>query len=764
MTTFMQRVQSAFGDVRARLDGWVNLAASIGTTSGRLGGFRFQANDRIDDTTLEAMYDGDGYAARIVDALPRYALRKPFVVSTGEAAMDTAISSQIDSLALRRYLLEAWSWGRLFGGALLWVGADDGRAPVDPLDYNNIRSIRFLSVHDRCLAMPVAYFTDPLHPDFGTPSLYRIEQQGARGSGSAIVHASRLVRFGGVLTTRRQRVRNNDWDNSVLQRVWDKLLAFNAAYANGGTLLADASQGVYKIKGLMEMMAGSESDLLQRRLMIMDQSRSIARAVLLDAEMEDFSRVETSLTGLPDVIDRFALYLAGVAEMPVTVLMGRSPAGMNATGEADITLWYATVGAEQGNYLQPRLERVMRMLLRAKNGPTGGVEPKDWKLSFASLYDMTPKETAELRKITADTDKTYIDAQVVTPEEVATSRFRPEGWSAEMVIDLEARAAATENASPSDAPKTDATTAITAIAKPIIDAVAAREMPRATGVVSLMHDLGDTDPARAESILGDVGVSFFTKPDPAAVNELEMLRTENARLTRSQRSTQQMLTRVLERNRNGELVVGNVFAGPPSETEVGDVLEEGDTIAVPADMPAGKTLDSRRVLRADGKGVAVLLPVRWETVIATGMVPTVPAQELHLTLAYLPDGETLDASKRRALEDLVHGWAQRAPRLEGTIAQLARFPGDDGRDAIVLLVECPALHETREALARLLEANGIVVASDYAFNPHITIAYVPSGAGAATATALRRAPVTFREVAVWQGDKHGAGYDLAGAP
>jgi hypothetical protein len=40
--------------------------------------------------------------------------------------------------------------------------------------------------------------------------------------------------------------------------------------------------------------------------------------------------------------------------------------------------------------------------------------------------------------------------------------------------------------------------------------------------------------------------------------------------------------RLPERNRNGELVLGRIIADKPTETEEGDVLEEGDAVAVPA--------------------------------------------------------------------------------------------------------------------------------------------------------------------------------------
>jgi hypothetical protein len=53
-------------------------------------------------------------------------------------------------------------------------------------------------------------------------------------------------------------------------------------------------------------------------------------------------------------------------------------------------------------------------------------------------------EESTLRNQQAQTDAIYITNQVVTPAEIALSRFRKEGWSAETSIDFEVREAAQE--------------------------------------------------------------------------------------------------------------------------------------------------------------------------------------------------------------------------------------------------------------------------------------------------------------------------------
>ena len=53
-----------------------------------------------------------------------------------------------------------------------------------------------------------------------------------------------------------------------------------------------------------------------------------------------------SLTGVTEVMDRMINMVAAVSGIPVTVLMGQAPAGLNATtSESDIRSWYDGSGA-----------------------------------------------------------------------------------------------------------------------------------------------------------------------------------------------------------------------------------------------------------------------------------------------------------------------------------------------------------------------------------------------------------------------------------
>lgn len=569
-----------------RADSWANTLIGVGTSLGKTN-FRHQltGEEYLSLVDVENLYNFDGIAARVVDAVPKHALRQGFTISTGDAAQETAITEALDALRVTETTRLAWTWGRLYGGGALYLGVDDGRAPDEPIDERNLRAVRWITDVDRRDLYPMTWVSDPERADFGRPETYRLTRMGGTSTQTVTVHASRIIRFEGPAPTRRRRLQLQGWGDSSLQRMYAELQAARGAFAAAGVLLQEASQGVLKIKDLMSMMASDTDDTMKRRLELMDMSKSVARALLLDADGESFERVEVgSLTGVTDVMDRMIRMVAAVSGIPVTVLMGQAPAGLNATGDSDIRSWYDEVASERAQVLQPRLRRLIRLVLRSAEGPTGGVEPEGWKIVLPSLWQMTPAEQAELRAKVGATDVAYVTAQVLTPEEVATSRFRREGWSDDTSIDLDAREAAMEadaaaTANPmGDAPGSDHAEA----AGDVIARVASREIPRDAGVALLVSSLG-MDPAAAEAAMGESGRTHFTTADPSDGAELERLRTENAKLKASNQGHQAYTARVIQKARDGGVELGAFTSAQPTETAEGDELAPGDVVAVPVD-------------------------------------------------------------------------------------------------------------------------------------------------------------------------------------
>src|SRR5690606_930445 len=63
--------------------------------------------------------------------------------------------------------------------------------------------------------------------------------------------------------------------------------------------------------------------------------------VQLMSKEDDFQQFTLqNFTGINDIYESFMLDVSGAAQIPVTKLFGRSPAGFQATGESDLRNYY----------------------------------------------------------------------------------------------------------------------------------------------------------------------------------------------------------------------------------------------------------------------------------------------------------------------------------------------------------------------------------------------------------------------------------------
>lgn len=96
-----------------------------------------------------------------------------------------------------------------------------------------------------------------------------------------------------------------------------------------------------------------------------------------------------------------------------------------------------------------------------------------------------------------------------------------------------------------------------------------------------------------------------------------------------------------------------------------------------------------------------------------------PAEELHVTVAYLGAAADVDGD---ALREAVAELAGRRP-FTAQLAGLARFTGGD-KDALVALVDSPDLEELRRDTLDALHERGIFVSREHGYTAHLSLLYL----------------------------------------
>jgi phage-related protein (TIGR01555 family) len=407
---------------------------------------------------LMELYRGNDLAARICDRPAEDMTREGFETSIdGDEQAGDDVDAAADDLQVLARFNEALRKSSAAGGAAVLIGAvDKAGDPSLPLDEKRLERVDFLTVLDAREIYPTSYYADPFAPKFGLPRTYRVQpafltgsNAGAgdltqdrtkfiTGSSFAQVHESRIIRFEGVNVNRWQMRETLGWGDSKLERPWKVLRNHDIGWDAASYLLTDFAQAVFKMDGLKEAVTSGNAKLVQDRAAIMEMQRSFMRMVLIGKD-DEFERKPTPLSGLPETLDRLSKRLAAAADMPVTILFGESPAGLNATGSNEVRNYYDRIKARQKTDLLPQLRRILRLLFLSKRGPTGGVEPEKWNVTFRSLWQPTDQETATAYQAFAAGDASNVNAGILEPEEIAISRYGGRKFGTVVRIQTESR-------------------------------------------------------------------------------------------------------------------------------------------------------------------------------------------------------------------------------------------------------------------------------------------------------------------------------------
>ena len=429
-------------------DSWQNFITGLGVRGrDKSRGMRFYNRKPLTFTELDALYAFDSMAGRIVDDIVEDGFRCGWKLkfSKGGKSIDSEMAAQLNARVkawhkatlMPQRVEEHMKWSRAYGGANLIVGADDGGEPFEELNAGALKSFAWMRSVDRFQLTP-GFVTEgnPAKPGYGKPLHYTVAcitpthgivDESPWSISNLRVHSSRMFRSEGLPMNDRMQMVNDGWGLSVLERPYDDLADYASIKASSRAIVADFSQGVYKIKDLVGQLSADRGTLLARFKM-MDYVRSSVNAILLDADGEDFQRQTTSVAGLSDLMTHAQIALSSSSGEPMTKLFGLSPGGFG-TGEAEGDNWDDKVKAWQDKYLRPVLAFVYRILFAT---PEFKDVPSEWEIEFAPLQLESPAETADTKLKNAQHDAVYIDRGVIAPGDVAESRFGGERYGEDL--------------------------------------------------------------------------------------------------------------------------------------------------------------------------------------------------------------------------------------------------------------------------------------------------------------------------------------------
>ena len=410
-----------------KFDGWMNVLTGLGVSgSDKKVGAAMQFSPMA-PKDASALYAGNDIAETIVDFPVDEAFRKEFKFFSAEKGEEIhnevmALFSQYDFLTK---FTDAAKRARLQGKAFILIGGNGVSDYSLPLEIKGPFLPGFLTVLDREELKVEEINNDITSPGFKTPASYSLKNADSNVAGK--IHASRLIILNGSKLPFDSYKDNSYSHDSVLNKVAEAIRDYDAGFSGAATILTDFTQGIYKIKNLAHLIAsGREKDVVAR-LKLIDTTKSIVKATVLDAE-EDYTRQTPNNSGHPEMLSKFENRLVTASKMPHTIILGDGSTGtLSGAGESEAKVWANFIKGLQVSQYKPELLRFAKILL-------GQAAPADLDIDFPPIVEMSEKDKSEIYRNMAQGDQIYLVNQVLDPDEVALSRFGGRDFSLDTTL------------------------------------------------------------------------------------------------------------------------------------------------------------------------------------------------------------------------------------------------------------------------------------------------------------------------------------------
>ena len=383
-------------DQDASAEGMQNKRTGMGGEADKSGGISYIPR-RFSRRQLEAIYHNSWSAARFIDLLPNDMVTRGRQWRSDDEGLIQTIEEAETQLHVLNRVGRAMKLGRLMGTSMV-VMMIDGQDMADPLEINRVREgqLTNLLVVDRFDTNPVAWVRHPYDPQYGFPDIYDVRLiDGTRLQ----THASRVVRFEGreSLSSNGWQINaQRDWGVSELAYAIDAINQQHSTASGVNHLVQEASVFVMKVQGyndLIRGVQGSSEASLEQRVSLVNRLKSIYRTLVADPN-DDVERISVQFGGLYQLLEMYTLLLASIAGVPATRWLGRSPAGLNSTGEGDERNYAIDLLSFQRTNLTPQIRPLDAVI--ARNIGTAEPVEYDW-LPITEISEKDRAETSRTR-------------------------------------------------------------------------------------------------------------------------------------------------------------------------------------------------------------------------------------------------------------------------------------------------------------------------------------------------------------------------------
>lgn len=483
---------------------------------------------------LDSMYRSSWIVGRMVDVVAEDMVRGGIDIQAEmQPGKVDELLRYMQRMGVNARLSDVLKWSRLYGGAVAVI-LIDGADTAEPLRLDDVVKDSFKGLHvlDRFQVTPSSQVVKDFGPMLGYPEYYSVND--SQGLGSLKIHHSRILRFVGVELPYTERLKEQGWGASSVERAYDRILALDSSTHGSANMMMRSYLRTIGVKDLRSVLAagGKAEKALHKMFDMIRAMQTNEGLTLLDAD-DTFQTHNWTFAGVYDALQAFAEQIAGATGIPLIRLLGQSPKGFS-TGESDLRTYYDTIATAQDDDMRPPLETLLPILSMSLWGKP---LPDNTQFNFNDLWQPTEMDKSTIATQDAQAVAGLYTAGLITEEEAKialrdggriTGRFSfISDEDIESAKEQEAPAPSIESGQP-DAPdvstggKDEPTPqeislngAQVASMMQIVTNVSQGILPRDTGIEMLMAAF-PLSQSQAEKIMGEVGKSFV----PASPEEV----------------------------------------------------------------------------------------------------------------------------------------------------------------------------------------------------------------------------------------------------
>jgi hypothetical protein len=341
---------------------------------------------------------------------------------------------------------EASRIARHHGDAYVLMGVADGLEPNEPINYNNIQSLEWLKVISKYYVIPKQEGNRgkySQHPEFY--EVTKTDQVDGKNI-PRLWHHSRVLRFkGNEVVDESSLAINGGHNDSVIQSFYEVWLSWHNGIMAGSAMLADYDQAVYKFKGLGQALAEDKrrgnrdnQEAIRQRLLTADIGRSVAKALLIDMDDEDFMYHNRNYGGAEPIMKQLKEALISEVDTPNYIIFNTTNAvgtSLSTNQTAGLAQRYDWVGHKnnwmEDNWVDP-LAQLMDIVIVAKDAGINREFP--YKVKPAAQVILTPVEQLQVQTLAAQRDDLNINSTGIYSALTAQSAYTKAEWTPEIEI------------------------------------------------------------------------------------------------------------------------------------------------------------------------------------------------------------------------------------------------------------------------------------------------------------------------------------------